>query len=66
VDYVENTQRIVIELRRGDGPMIGRFLVEGDAEAARFDGWLELLALLEAARAIPGKRGPPSHEDSQR
>jgi hypothetical protein len=43
--------RIVIELRPGDGPMTGTFLDEGKRDPMPFSGWMELLALLEAARA---------------
>jgi hypothetical protein len=45
-----HVQRVVIELRRGEGPMSGHFLAEGQHQPQPFSGWLELLALLEIAR----------------
>jgi hypothetical protein len=45
-----DVHRVVIELRRGEGPMSGRFLAEGEAQPQPFCGWLELLALLETVR----------------
>lgn len=47
------TQRIVIEVHPGDGPIIGTFLADGRRKSTPFHGWIELLALLEIARAHP-------------
>jgi hypothetical protein len=60
VDDDRDTQRVVIELHRGTGPMTGRFLAEGHGRPEPFDGWLELLALLEAARAPAQETSSPS------
>jgi hypothetical protein len=47
------TQRVLIELHRGDGPITGTFLPEDRPQPMPFFGWIELLALLETARACP-------------
>jgi hypothetical protein len=52
-------QRVVIELRRGEGPMSGRFLAEGQHQPQPFSGWLELLALLETARLPADQTADP-------
>jgi hypothetical protein len=41
--------RVVLELDPGPGPMTGTFRDEAGTPR-RFDGWLELCALLDAAR----------------
>jgi hypothetical protein len=58
--------RVVIELHRGDGPMSGRFLAEGEDQPEPFSGWLELLALLETAhRPAETAADPQQQEDNQ-
>lgn len=44
--------RIVIEIERDSDPIEGR-LLEPEAEAQVFKGWLSLTALLDAARQRP-------------
>jgi len=63
VDQDQDTQRVVIELHRGDGPMSGRFLVEGNEEPAVFAGWMELLALLESIRRPSGETATEHKEE---
>jgi hypothetical protein len=46
----EVAQRIVIDLHRGRGPISGWFLAEGQVAAIEFLSWMDLVALLEAAR----------------
>jgi hypothetical protein len=55
-------QRVVIEFRRTDGPMSGRFLAEGQDQPQPFSGWLELLALLETAR-LPAEQATDSQQE---
>jgi hypothetical protein len=57
--------RVVIELRRGEGPMSGRFLAEGHDQPQPFSGWFDLLALLEAARYPAGRTPEPIHEENR-
>lgn len=57
--------RVVIELDRGEGPVSGRFLAEGQHEPHPFSGWLELLALLETARP-PAARAAECHKEEKR
>jgi hypothetical protein len=62
-ETVAHTKRVVIELRRGEGPMSGRFMAEGQGRPQIFSGWLELLALLETARLPPADA--PTATESQ-
>jgi hypothetical protein len=57
--------RVVIELHRGEGPMSGRFLAEGQHQPQPFSGWLELLALLETARS-PGRPNAETDQEENR
>jgi hypothetical protein len=57
--------RVLIELHRAAGPMSGRFLAEGQDEPQPFSGWLELLALLEAARLPADQATDPQLEEDE-
>jgi hypothetical protein len=46
---LEPIRRVVVELAAGTGPIAGT-LREEDGAARPFSGWLELCALLQAAR----------------
>jgi hypothetical protein len=52
-----DTQRIVIELHRGDEPIAGTFLAGSGARPTPFSGWIELLALFDTARALTRRQG---------
>jgi hypothetical protein len=56
--------RVVIEFRRAEGPMSGRFVAGGQEQPQPFSGWFELLALLEAARSLAGQTPKPTQEES--
>jgi hypothetical protein len=60
-----DVDRVVIEFRRAEGPMSGRFLAEGQDEPQRFSGWLELLALLENARVPADQPAGSDQEEDQ-
>ena len=54
-------RRVVVDLEPGAGPITGT--VQGsDGVRHGFAGWLELCALLQAARATAGEAQPPHRE----
>jgi hypothetical protein len=56
--------RVQLELRRGVEPIEGRLIDDHD-EVVSFTGWLELMSVLEAARAGPPRRLDPESPSPQ-
>jgi hypothetical protein len=56
--------RVQLELRRGVEPIEGR-LIDDHGEVVSFTGWLELMSVLEAARAGTPRRLDPGSPSPQ-
>jgi hypothetical protein len=60
-DPVGNATRVTIELDGARGSQLAGRLLSGNGEARRFDGWLELISMLDAELS-PADVDPPAND----